>query len=47
MADKIPAHITARRDDSPEEFAKQQERIAAYVQEQLTKDIEKHANGGK
>jgi hypothetical protein len=44
----IPKKILARKDSSPEEFKAQQDRIAAYVQEQLTKDIEKHANeGGK
>jgi hypothetical protein len=43
----IPEHILRRKDDSPEEFKKQQDRIAEYVQDRLTKSVEDHANGGK
>lgn len=45
MADKIPARILARKDDSPEEFKKQQDRIAQWVIDQQTKAVEDHANG--
>lgn len=45
---KIPDEILGKRPTTPEEFAKQQDRIAAWVLDQQTKDIEKHANeGGK
>lgn len=47
MTDKIPEHILGKRPTTPEEFAKQQDRIAEWVRDQMTKDVEKHANGGK
>lgn len=34
MATNIPAHVTALRDDSPEAFKEQQERIRKWVSEQ-------------
>ena len=48
MADKkIPEKILARKDDSPAEFKAQQDRIAQYVQDQMTQDVQDHANGDK
>lgn len=38
MADKIPEHILARKDDSPEEFAKQQARIQQWVHDHKEED---------
>lgn len=43
----IPKEILARDDDSAESFKKQQDRIAQYVQDKITADVEDHANGGK
>ena len=47
MPDKIPEHILARKNDSPEEFKAQQDRIAKWVLDKQTEAIEKHANEGK
>ena len=45
---KIPKHILGDRPETPEEFAAQQDRIAAWLRDKMTSDVEKHANeGGK
>lgn len=44
---KIPDEILGDRPEDAEGFAKQQDRIAEWVRDQMTKDIEDHANGGK
>lgn len=38
MVKKIPENILARKDDSPEEFKKQQERIAQWVHDHKDDD---------
>lgn len=41
---KIPESVLGERPEDAEGFAKQQDRIAEWVQNRLTEDIEKHAN---
>lgn len=47
MPTNIPKHILARKNDSPEEFKKQQDRIAKWVTAEAAKEAAKKFEEGQ